>query len=881
MILETSNLTKIWEFYPGPATGFFSSAGYYNDRIYVGSIDGNLYCLNATNGSMVWKYDIGGTWSSPAVTSERLYIGSKTGYIYCFNITQPATPDYYWRYKIDGEVDTSPSVVPGRVYIGTHANSGRLYCFGTADDQLPYVLANYPPSGGKDIPVTSDINVTFSEPINPATITAASFIVRDSGSNPVDGNISYDPTNNTAQFSPATDLERSEDYTVTISTLVSDHWANPLDGNKNNQPDCSPGDDHSWSFRTSENNPPSLTVPIVTPSTGEISTAFEFKVVYTDPDNDAPDVGSGYIRAIIDGHLPGIDLSLNSSASAELRDGDYTNGEEYIHTTTLSSYGLHNYKFTCFDGIDTNATPVSNNPLVTARPTLDPIDELDAYEDIDLVLSLVGKLDDEDTSLAELVITVNSSYAIVEDLNITFNYPNEFNYPSGRDHEQLAVNVTDGLYNVTRFLRVNVHAVNDAPAISGVPDVSCQRDKKYQFNVEQYLSDPDNEVDELTITVNSDFASVSGKDITLFYPNSSDIVTDELTLEVFDGELYGSQEIIVTVLSHEPESYFELLSIPDQNAVEDVELKLDLAEFIIFTGPPYLHKLSAGTNSSYCTIVGLELTFNYPNSFNYPSGRTSELVSVSVIDPDQTETRSFTIHVQAVNDEPVLTVLYAPSVGLAETGLRFSVEYQDIDGGDSPRVQLVLAGIGHTLNQTMGNIHAGGGTFETELSLRAGEYEYHFLCDDGQGESNSMVTSRVYPLQITEVTEASNDTDGDNIPDLWELHYGLDPFNASDAAEDPDKDNYTNLEEFLGADGLPGGLDSTDPFESSNYPSNDQQGSDDESGSRSDDPGDYGLLLVGLGIGIIIAIIIMLVIIYLLMKYGNKPEEGDEEGNGN
>jgi hypothetical protein len=40
------------------------------------------------------------------------------------------------------------------------------------------------------------------------------------------------------------------------------------------------------------------------------------------------------------------------------------------------------------------------------------------------------------------------------------------------------------------------------------------------------------------------------------------------------------------------------------------------------------------------------------------------------------------------------------------------------------------------------------------------------------------------------------DIDGDGMPDSWEIAHGLDPFDPSDASQDPDRDALTNLDEF-------------------------------------------------------------------------------------
>jgi hypothetical protein len=46
------------------------------------------------------------------------------------------------------------------------------------------------------------------------------------------------------------------------------------------------------------------------------------------------------------------------------------------------------------------------------------------------------------------------------------------------------------------------------------------------------------------------------------------------------------------------------------------------------------------------------------------------------------------------------------------------------------------------------------------------------------------------------ITSDLDDTDGDGIPDLWELRYGFNPYEPNDALLDPDNDGIVNLQEF-------------------------------------------------------------------------------------
>jgi hypothetical protein len=116
------------------------------------------------------------------------------------------------------------------------------------------------------------------------------------------------------------------------------------------------------------NNAPTLGSSVFSPATGDQTTVFSFSVVYTDADDDAPN----YIRAHIDGDS-GHTMSLDSSASAALKDGDYTNGEQYVYTTTFSTGGVHTFHFETSDGEDTARDPASgehSGPDVTI--TIEP-----------------------------------------------------------------------------------------------------------------------------------------------------------------------------------------------------------------------------------------------------------------------------------------------------------------------------------------------------------------------------------------------------------------------------------------------------------------------------------------------------------------------------
>ena len=104
-----------------------SSPAVVNGSVYVGSTNGNIYCINATTGGQEWvNFNITQeVFSSPAVAEGYVYFGGLDGSIYCLNAYTGAlkwnvtTGNFNW-------IRSSPAMANGYVYI--EASDGTVYC---------------------------------------------------------------------------------------------------------------------------------------------------------------------------------------------------------------------------------------------------------------------------------------------------------------------------------------------------------------------------------------------------------------------------------------------------------------------------------------------------------------------------------------------------------------------------------------------------------------------------------------------------------------------------------------------------------------------------------------------------------------------------------
>jgi len=111
-----------------------SSPAVVNNRVFIGSLDHHVYCLDAKDGKQIWKYLVSSwTDSSPAVAYGNVFTASEDGNVYCLNATSGTK---IWTYEAITQVTSSPSVADGMVFIGSSKFDSGLIALNTTDGKL-------------------------------------------------------------------------------------------------------------------------------------------------------------------------------------------------------------------------------------------------------------------------------------------------------------------------------------------------------------------------------------------------------------------------------------------------------------------------------------------------------------------------------------------------------------------------------------------------------------------------------------------------------------------------------------------------------------------------------------------------------------------------
>jgi outer membrane protein assembly factor BamB len=145
---NTNNV--LWSYSTGDSID--SSPSLIDGKVYVGSEDNKLYCLNATTGTHIWNYTTGGgVCSSPGIADGRVYIGSRDGRVYCLDAT---TGTHIWNYTTGGAVGRDPTVAYGAVYI--FSGDFTLYCLNATTGTHIWNYTTGPGEGSSPPPAVVD-----------------------------------------------------------------------------------------------------------------------------------------------------------------------------------------------------------------------------------------------------------------------------------------------------------------------------------------------------------------------------------------------------------------------------------------------------------------------------------------------------------------------------------------------------------------------------------------------------------------------------------------------------------------------------------------------------------------------------------------------------
>ncbi len=248
------------------------------------------------------------------------------------NMTKVSSTFYTYSYTVgSGNGDVSVSLSTGTDLDGNTVRptptSGATF---TIDNTPPTVSAFTPADGATDVDTGRSVKVTFSEPMDPLTVTGSTFYINGVSATP-----SYDAPSRTATIVPPQQLANSTVYNVTVS------WVKDLAGNLLSSP-------VNWAFTTTA-------APDTTPPTAAISYSpagpYKAGTVVT--------ITTTFSEAMATSPIPRI--ALSGAATLAAADMTRVDTNKYTYSYTVGS-GDGDVTVNLSNGTDMASTP---NPVVS------------------------------------------------------------------------------------------------------------------------------------------------------------------------------------------------------------------------------------------------------------------------------------------------------------------------------------------------------------------------------------------------------------------------------------------------------------------------------------------------------------------------------------
>lgn len=118
--LDAATGEKVWAFKTG--ADIQATPLLIDGKVVVGSGDGYVHCLNAADGKVVWQHETGSTVYggashvlSPDGTATWVLVCSYDALLYCLDL---ATGKVIWTYESDDQINGAPALLAGKVMFG-------------------------------------------------------------------------------------------------------------------------------------------------------------------------------------------------------------------------------------------------------------------------------------------------------------------------------------------------------------------------------------------------------------------------------------------------------------------------------------------------------------------------------------------------------------------------------------------------------------------------------------------------------------------------------------------------------------------------------------------------------------------------------------------
>jgi len=134
--INTENGVEKWEYNVGSA--IVGGVTVANNTLFVGSSNGQLHVLNLANDTAGERFTFkteNKIWSTPVVQNGIVYFGSLDHNLYALDAS---TGEKKWSFKTDASITATPLVMDELLYIGSH--DSKLYAINTETGEMKWVF---------------------------------------------------------------------------------------------------------------------------------------------------------------------------------------------------------------------------------------------------------------------------------------------------------------------------------------------------------------------------------------------------------------------------------------------------------------------------------------------------------------------------------------------------------------------------------------------------------------------------------------------------------------------------------------------------------------------------------------------------------------------